>query len=45
MRVSAVLEREVVRHDVLPQNIVGVEADVAGFAMEDHCVLTRRELA
>jgi hypothetical protein len=44
-RLSAVIEREVVRHDVLAQNIVDVHADVAGLAIEDHCMLAGRELA
>jgi hypothetical protein len=38
-------EPEVVRDDVLVQDVVGVQGDVAGLGVEDDGLLSRRQLA
>ena len=41
----ALIEREVVRYNALTQNVVGVQADVAGLAMPDRGLLPGWQLA
>jgi len=40
---APVPELEVVRHEMLAKDVVGVDADVPGFTGEHHGLLTRRE--
>ena len=42
---SPVVEVDMVRHDLLAQHVVGVQADVAGLAVPHRGLLARRKLA